>query len=420
VITTLTPPVSSPPEIRNSYRWVVLFLCWFSFTMTSVDRSTWGPSSVFVGESLAVPLASLGIFATMYYIGYVVSNAGGGFLTDKIGGRHLITISMIGAGAFMMVFGSTTSAVVGIAVQGVVGFFAGADYAAGIKLLSSWFRPEELGKVMGIFTSATSLGVVIANFAVPFLIAHYGWGASYHLFGAISILAGIICWTVLRPGPVVAVAADPAGSPKRPSAWRTLSGNRNLLLVSLAGFGGFWGTYGFVIWSNALMIKGHGVAPATAGLIVAIFAALGVFGKPLIGLVADRFNGARRVPAMIVLGCFAVMLIVFGTLDSVPAFLIAAPLLGLSAYCYLPLIVALIPRLVSSEMVGTAAGLSNAVWQLGSVLVPVTVGAVFAATDSNFMAALGTLAIGPLIGLVAMYFVNERPDEVKVVVRAEP
>jgi ACS family glucarate transporter-like MFS transporter len=175
-----------------------------------------------------------------------------------------------------------------------------------------------------------------------------------------------------------------------------------------------------VIWSNALMIKGHGVAPATAGLIVAIFAALGVFGKPLIGLVADRFNGARRVPAMIVLGCFAVMLVVFGTLDSVPAFLIAAPLLGLSAYCYLPLIVALIPRLVSSEMVGTAAGLTNAVWQLGSVLVPVTVGAVFAATDNNFMAALGTLAVGPLIGLVAMYFVNERPDEVKVVVRAEP
>lgn len=105
-----------------------------------------------------------------------------------------------------------------------------------------------------------------------------------------------------------------------------------------------------MIWSNALMIKGHGVAPATAGLIVAIFAALGVFGKPIIGLVADRFNGARRVPSMIVLGCFAVMLIVFGTLDSVPAFLIAAPLLGLAAYCYLPLIVALIPRLVSSDM----------------------------------------------------------------------
>jgi nitrate/nitrite transporter NarK len=398
---------------------MVLFLCWFSFTMTSVDRSTWGPSSVFVGESLAIPLASLGVFATTYYIGYVVSNAGGGFLTDMIGGRHLITISMIGAGAFMMVFGSTTSAVLGIAVQGVVGFFAGADYAAGIKLLASWFRPEELGKVMGIFTSATSLGVVIANFAVPFLIARSGWGASYHLFGAISILAGILCWIVLRPGPVVALAADPADSPKRPSAWRTLSGNRNLLLVGLAGFGGFWGTYGFVIWSNALMIKGHGVAPATAGLIVAIFAALGVFGKPIIGLVADRFNGARRVPAMIVLGCFAVMLIVFGTLDSVPAFLIAAPLLGLSAYCYLPLIVALIPRLVSSDMVGTAAGLTNALWQLGSVLVPVAVGAVFAATNNNFMAALGTLAVGPLIGLVARYFVNERPDEVKVIVRAE-
>jgi nitrate/nitrite transporter NarK len=398
---------------------MVLLLCWFSFTMTSVDRSTWGPSSVFVGESLAIPLASLGVFATTYYIGYVVSNAAGGFLTDKIGGRLLITVSMIGAGIFMMVFGSTTSAVVGIAIQGVVGFFAGADYAAGIKLLSSWFRPEELGKVMGIFTSATSLGVVIANFAVPFLIAHFGWGASYHLFGAASVVSGILCWIILRPGPVVAIAASPAGSPKRPSAWRILFGNRNLLLVGLAGFGGFWGTYGFVIWSNALMIKGHGVAPATAGIIVAVFAALGVFGKPVIGFVADRFNGARRVPSIIVLGGFAVMLIIFGTLDSVPAFLIAAPLLGLTAYCYLPLIVALIPRLVSSDMVGTAAGLTNAIWQLGSVLVPIAVGGVFAASNNSFMAALGALAVGPLIGMVAMFFVNERPDEVKVIVKTE-
>ncbi|MFH5878780.1 nitrate/nitrite transporter [Arthrobacter sp. NA-172] len=417
--TALTPSTSSQPEIRNAYRWMVLLLCWFSFTMTSVDRSTWGPSSVFVGESLAIPLASLGIFATTYYIGYVVSNAAGGFLTDKIGGRLLITVSMIGAGIFMMVFGSTTSAVVGIAIQGVVGFFAGADYAAGIKLLSSWFRPEELGKVMGIFTSATSLGVVIANFAVPFLIAHSGWGASYHLFGAASVVSGILCWIILRPGPVAAIAANAAGSAKRPSAWRILSGNRNLLLVGLAGFGGFWGTYGFVIWSNALMIKGHGVAPATAGIIVAVFAALGVFGKPIIGFVADRFNGARRVPSIIVLGGFAVMLIIFGTLDSVPAFLIAAPLLGLTAYCYLPMIVALIPRLVSSDMVGTAAGLTNAIWQLGSVLVPIAVGGVFAASNNSFMAALGALAVGPLIGMVAMFFVNERPDEVKVIVKTE-
>ena len=71
-----TVPVSPAGTATLSpYRWVVLFACWLSFTLTSVDRSTWGPASVFVGEDLAVPLASLGVFATAYYVGYVISNA---------------------------------------------------------------------------------------------------------------------------------------------------------------------------------------------------------------------------------------------------------------------------------------------------------------------------------------------------------
>lgn len=408
--------VAAASQPRKAYRWIVLAMCWFAFTMTSVDRSTWGPASVFVGEDLGIPLASLGVFASFYYIGYVVSNAGSGFLTDKLGGRLLIAVSLIGAGIAMMVFGSTTSAAIGIAIQALVGLFAGAEYAAGIKLVSSWFRPEELGKVMGIYTSATSLGVVIANTAVPYLINQYSWHTSYHLFGAISVVAGIACYIMLRPGPVVAQSTSTQGGH---SILRELAQNRNLVLLALAGFGGFWGTYGFITWSNALMIKGHGIDPAMAGGIVALYAALGVFGKPIIGIVADRFNGARRVPAMVVLGCFAVMLVVFGTLETPMGFLIAAPFLGLGAYCYLPLIVALVPRLVSSNVVGSAAGMSNAMWQIGSVLVPLAVGAVFAATDNSFMAALLTLAAGPLVGMVIMFFVNERPDDVKVVVVTE-
>jgi len=395
---------------RNGYRWFVLVICWLGFTLTSADRSAWGPSSLFVGEALAVPLASLGVFATAYYAGYVISNAGGGYLTDKMGGRALLAISLIGAGVFMFTFGSTRSAAIGIGVQALVGLFAGAEYGAGVKLLASWFKPAELGKVMGIYTSATSLGVLLANTVVPQLINYFDWTAAYHVFGTTSVVAGIICFFVVRPGPVRAkMLADTRGG-----AFRTLARNRNLLLVALSGFGGFWGTYGFIIWSNALMIRGRGLDHETAGVIVSIFAALGILGKPIIGWLSDSMNGARRVPAMVMLGLFSIMLLVFGFLQTPTAFMLAAPLLGLAAYCYLPLIVALVPRLVDSSLLGTAAGGINALWQLGSTLVPLAVGAAFAASGNSFMVALATLALGPLLGMVAMYFVNERPDEVEI------
>ncbi|MEV8085793.1 hypothetical protein [Pseudarthrobacter oxydans] len=73
MITMRTAQVSGDVDpTKRPFRWMILGLGWLAFTMTSVDRSTWGPASIFIGEDLGVPLASLGLFATFYYIGYVV------------------------------------------------------------------------------------------------------------------------------------------------------------------------------------------------------------------------------------------------------------------------------------------------------------------------------------------------------------
>jgi MFS transporter, ACS family, glucarate transporter len=94
------------------------------------------------------------------------------------------------------------------------------------------------------------------------------------------------------------------------------------------------------------------------------------------------------------------------TARSLSAFLLAAPFLGIVAYVYSPLMVAMIPALSGEGLVGSAAGATNALWQLGSAIVPVVLGAVFAATHS-FFAAFATLAAGPLIGALLMFAVSE-------------
>jgi ACS family glucarate transporter-like MFS transporter len=395
--------------VISKYRWLVLFACWASFTLTSIDRSTWGPASVFVGEGLGVPLASLGAFATAYYVGYVVSNAIGGVLSDAIGGRRTLTVSLFGAGALMMVFGSTPNAAVGIAVQALVGLFAGADYAAGIRLITSWFRPNELGLVMGIFLTATSIGLGVANAVVPALIAWHSWETSYHLFGAISVCFSVVLYFLLRPGPLGAppVVKNAKTRRKLLPDFSLVARNRNLLVVCIAGFGGFWGVYGFVTWANALMIKGHQIPPQTAGLVIVVFSVMAAISKPLLGFVADKFFPHRRKVLIIALmAAYGLGLIAFGALSSTASFFWAGAILGLFAYAATTLLVALVPTLVPSTVTGTAAGTSNAIWQLGSTIVPVVIGAVFASTGS-FLVAFSTLAAGPLIGAILMFGVRE-------------
>jgi sugar phosphate permease len=400
-------------DVPSRYRWVILLLCWAGFTMTSVDRSTWGPASPAVSDSWGVPLSALGIFATCYFIGYAVSNAIGGFLTDWVGSRLVLSVSLLASGSLMVAFGSTSSVPVGLAVQGMIGLFAGVEFSAGMKLITTWMPDHEIGRASGIFMTATSLGAVVANAVVPTLTKTAGWGASYYFFGTVTIVLAVLCTFLLRNGPVTNRADETPAQDDRRRALpdiRPLARNRDLLILGAAGFGGLWGTYGFVTWSNTLMIKGSGIDPVDAGIVVVIFSSIAVVVKPLMGWLTDRLGYGMRLPTIAILLLFSTTLLVFGSLDSYAMFLVVAPLLGIGAYAYATLTAAMIPLIAGKRLAGSAAGACNAVWQLGSVTVPAVIGPVFSATGS-FRAAFAVLAAGPFLGaLVLLKGSDDRPN----------
>ncbi|WP_433491113.1 MFS transporter [Nocardia grenadensis] len=392
----------SPATPDTRYRWVVLTLCWAAFTMTSVDRATWGPAAGSVGEDLGVAVAGLGVFATTYYIGYVISNAIGGFVADWLGARMTVGVSILLSGGFMLAFGEVDSHALGLLFQACIGLCAGAEVGGGVKLLTSWFTPQRRGFAMGVFMTATSLGLVIANAVVPRLIESHSWRTSYHLFGLTSIVVGVLCLILLRPGPLVEARTETGGRPNL----RPLVRNRGLLLIALAGFGALWGTYGFITWSNLLMVKGVGIDPVRAGTVVVIFGAVAVFSKPLIGLLGDALGLSRRRLTIAILAAFVACLIVFSFATTATQFLWIAPFLGITAYIYSPVMMAMIPTLSGAELAGTATGGVNAFWQLGSTIVPAVVGLVFAASGS-FQLVFLVLAAGPCLAILPMYFIRD-------------
>jgi nitrate/nitrite transporter NarK len=183
--------------------------------------------------------------------------------------------------------------------------------------------------------------------------------------------------------------------------------NRDLLLLALIGFGALWGTWGFTFWVNALMVKGYGISAARAGFITVVFGVGAIFSKPLVGLLSDLIGGKRKLILIICFAAFTVMLLIFGGLKTETAFLIAAPFLGVTAFIYTPLLVAMVAEIAGPALVGTAYGVTNAIWQLSSVVVPVVVGVVYQQTNSLY-AAFVALAIGPLVATIAMFWVKER------------
>src|ERR1019366_5076774 len=147
--------------------------------------------------------------------------------------------------------------------------------------------------------------------------------------------------------------------------------DRDFVLVTLSGFGAMWGTWGFAFWASTLMVRGRHFSTVEAGAIVALFGIGAIISKPLIGLISDSFGGIRRIPVIILLLSFVVILLLFGTLETKTQFRIVAPILGVAAFAYSPLLGALVTEIAGIERAGSSAGVTNAFWQLGSVIVPV-------------------------------------------------
>jgi sugar phosphate permease len=388
----------------DRYRWVILFVCTLSFFMSFVDRLAWSNLSLTVGEALNLPLSTLGVFTTSFYIGYVLFNALGGLLSDRVGAKAILILSVNGLGILTFIFGFTQSMGAGLVTMFLMGLTAGADYACCIKLIVAWFEKSSRGKAIGLFMIASSLAVTITNLAIPPLAQLIGWQAVYQLLGASTLGVGILSFFLIRETP----DNDPAPATKTTlAAVLPLLRDRNLVFLTLAGFGAFWGTWGFAFWSSTLLIKHEGMSAVEAGFIVSLTGMAAIVGKPVIGYLSD-LTGNPRLLAIGTLLLFAFMLLLFGNLHGRTAFIIAAPILGIGAFVYSPLLGVMVAEVAGPHRAGSATGFTAAIWQLGSALVPIAVGGVFQATQS-FNAAFITLAIGPVLGALALCFVRLRP-----------
>ncbi|MNG39170.1 hypothetical protein D3C84_1271360 [compost metagenome] len=71
----------------------------------------------------------------------------------------------------------------------------------------------------------------------------------------------------------------------------------------------------------------------------------------------------------------------------------------------------MVGEIAGAKYAGSATGLTAAIWQLASVIVPVAVGFVFQSTGS-FNVAFTVLAAGPLLGALMLMCLKVKPVKI--------
>ena len=400
-------PVLSAPA-KSPYRWVILTLCFIVMTTSFTVRIAWSNAATKVGSDLGLDPTMLGSFVTAFFVGYVITNAIGGFAADRFGAKRMVTWSLLPLAACVAGFGLMRDYPVGLLIQLAMGLSAGIDYAATTKLAAAWFPSEERGRCFGVLSAASSTALIFCNALFPRFIEATSWHTLYYCLGGGTLVIAVLCAVTLREAPVQAGATAVRTSEPVMTTIRSLVRDRDYMFLAFAGFGALWATWGVTFWGNALMVKGHGLSNIAAGEITTLLGIGGLIAKPTYGFLSDLIAVRRKLMLMPCFLLFALMLLVFGSASTEAEFRLLAPFLGVFAFIYGPLTNALLTDIIGTRDVGAASGLMNAFGQAGTIIAPVAIGYVFQVTHS-FLGAFATLALGPLLAAVCIMLINEAP-----------
>ncbi len=195
-------PSAAPAEhhsiVRRNLRWVVAGLLCIVTIINYIDRQT---LSV-IAPVLQRPVADGGLGMTSqeygtigftFLIFYVMGQALGGILMDKLGTRVGFAV-ILTWWSLATIFHRFAGSVFGFAFwRAMLGLGEAGNWPGAIKTIASWFPKSERGFATAVFNLGSSTGAIVAPPLVVWIMNTYGWRNVFVLAGSIGFL-WLIAW----------------------------------------------------------------------------------------------------------------------------------------------------------------------------------------------------------------------------------
>ena len=407
---------------KSHWAWIILAACLGTLFINYSVRLGYGVVLPEMIRVLDLDRTSGGSIFNSFLFVYIFLTPLCGYLTDRVGARVVMTISIfiLGVGTFLM--GRAETLFSACLAFSVAGFGSAGMWTPAVTLVIRWFSPNRRGLALGILTTGTGLGFASTGIVFPWIIHHLSYNYVWFLLGTGAFVMVFINGLLLRSSPEEA-GCTPWGQSKdfihkskaeltfsdRNLSFTAIFHNLNFWVIGLSYFCISYALYGITTFMVDFARYQLGMSLESAGLLATLHGITQIIGV-LTLLPCSDFWGRKRT---VLFSNFSISVALFGVLLAGSSLKMVFIFIGVMALFYGPTFAmysACAGDYFPRNMIGSVVGAWTSFYGIGAILVHWITGILRDRTGVYDLAFLIN-AVMAFIGLLLFFFVKKQTDK---------
>ena len=175
---------------------LAVFICY-------IDRVNISITIIPMAEELGWDYERIGFVSMSFFLGYIVTQVLGGYLSDKFGAKLVLGYGLIIWSIFTILtpMASYAGFTFLILARIGMGLGEGITFPAWHSLYARWIPFSERARSVAITNSAIPIGTIFGLVVTPIIILRLGWEWAFYLYGGLGFIWYLFWHRIVQSSP---------------------------------------------------------------------------------------------------------------------------------------------------------------------------------------------------------------------------
>ena len=387
---------------------MLIFSIMLGYALTYMDKNMIATAIIPIEGELGLNASKSGLLMSMFFIGYTLMQFPSGWLSDKIGPKKVLLISIGTILIATIFFGFVSTLVLLMVIRLISGLGHAGVPTSSAKVVANNIHPKQKMFIQSLILSTSGIGGILA-FTLGSTLINMNWRYAYY---GLAILYAVSILMILFFFPKEKRVPNVKQENKIPISVVFKDKNVFILFAALLFLNIV--LYGYVSWLPSFFGINYGFDLKEISIILSINAILMSVGALSSSLMVDKvFKGNNKLFALISVIVCALACIVFALAGSLVVSIIMMFIFTLASNATFVTLFSWPHKLIEQEVIGSSIAIINIGSTFGGFLSPIITGYLITTFGGSYNVAFIAMGISAFICGLIILFVRTKPNTVE-------